>query len=128
MYIYVKLMDNLSIDIINKINEYKPKDKDVKSPIKKCFNHLIEFYEDYEFNKNVCIPDSTEIIYLVLENEPFYKYALRINNREYKSLKYNNIHFSNAHLYFKILEDDDDDAEDNTNPSIDIPPFIFDDD
>ena len=123
-------MEHLPEHILNQINEYKPNDKDMKSPISNFLNHLIEFYNDCEFTNHVIISDSTELIYLVNENEPFYKYALRINNREYKILKYNNIPFSDAHVYFKILEDDEEEAygyaENNVNP-LSIPPFIFDD-
>ena len=95
-------MDDLPGHIIIKINEYIPNDKDFKSPVSRYVNRLIDFYSgDVRFE--ACI----RAMYLIVENEPFYKYVLRVNKNEQKVLKHLNLPFSKGHLYFSY----DDESE-----------------
>ena len=72
-------MASLPEHIINKINEYIPNDKDMKSPVSRYVNRLIEFYSG-----DVCFEACIRALYIIVEDEPFYKYALRINNPDRK--------------------------------------------
>ena len=87
-------MTNLPRDIMNKINEYKPNDIEMESLTNKCVYRLIDFYDGVEFE------DALGLMYVARDDEPFYKYALRVNKYEYQNLKHLHIPYSKGHLYF----------------------------
>ena len=76
-------MESLPEHIIKKINEYIPHDKDMKSPSSICFKQFIRYY----YNNDMYAAGSIKISYLIRNNEPFYKYVLRINRSKLKELK-----------------------------------------
>jgi len=93
-------MDNLPEHIINKINEYISNDIEMESPTNKCVYRLIEYYND-----EVEFEDAMGLMYVARDDEPFYKYALRVNSYEYQILKHLNLPFCKGHIYF--TPDDD---------------------
>jgi len=94
-------MANLPEHIINKIMQYKPNDKDMKSPSSKCINPLIVVYKRNARRA----ADVLKAMYLTIEYEPFYKHALRVNKDVHQFLKHFGIPFSKAHLYFNADDD-----------------------
>ena len=86
---------SLPDDIIIKINDYIPNDKDFKSPTSQCVNRLIDFYSG-----DVCFEACIRALYIIVEGEPFYKYVLRVNKNERKVLKHLNIPFSHGPFIF----------------------------
>ena len=72
------MWENLPIDILKQIIKYEPNDIEMESPTNKCVYRLIEFY-----CYGVIPEDAMGVMYVARENEPFYKYALRVNNYEY---------------------------------------------
>ena len=93
------MLENLPEDIINLIIKYEPNDIEMESLTNKCVYRLIDFYDGVE------IEDALGLMYVARDDEPFYKYALRVNKYEYQILKHLNIPYSKGHLYF--TPDDD---------------------
>jgi len=72
----------------------------MESPTNKCVGRLVDVYDGVE------IEDALGLMYVARKNEPFYKYALRVNKHEYQKLKHlNKAFFSKGRLYF--TPDDD---------------------
>jgi len=94
-------MENLPEHIINKINEYIPNDIEMESPTNKCVYRLVEYYND-----EVEIEDAMGLMYVARDDEPFYRYASRVNSYEYQILKHLNIPFSKGHIYFTLDGDE----------------------
>ena len=106
--IYFKMeyyLDQLPEIIISKINDYTPRDKDMKAPTSAHIKSLLYYYNyDYselygelyglsdEFNEwdeqhglddvNPLEGFDLELFYKPEDNEPFYKYTLRIYEKE----------------------------------------------
>ena len=101
-------MDNLPDYIIIKINEYIPNDKDFKSPVSRYANRLIDFYSG-----DVIFEACIRALYIIVEDEPFYKYVLRVNKNERKVLKHLNIQFSQGPFFFTTDSDDEDESDES---------------
>ena len=93
-------MDNLPIDILKQIIKYEPNDIEMESPTNKFVYRLIDYYND-----EVEIEDAMGLMYVARDDEPFYKYALRVNSYEYQILKHLNSPFCKGHLYFTLDDD-----------------------
>jgi len=94
------MWEDLPIYIIKQIIKYEPNDIEMESPTNKCVYRLIEYYND-----EVEFEDAMGLMYVARDDEPFYKYALRMNKYEYQILKHLNLPFSKGHIYF--TPDDD---------------------
>ncbi len=88
------MLENLPEDIINLLIKYEPNDIEMESLKNKRVYRLIDFYDGVE------IEDALGVMYVARDDEPFYKYALRINKYEYQISKHLNIPYSKGHLYF----------------------------
>ena len=66
-------MGTIPQEIIQKIKDYTPRDKDMKSP---TADHIKSLLRDYILKKAEDI--YTYGFYIPFRNEPFYKYTLRI--------------------------------------------------
>ena len=91
-------MGTIPQEIIQKIKDYTPRDKDMKSPTAARLKSLLYYYNyDYEEIYNLIdewgdqhgLDDinprdeyDTELFYKPYHNEPFYKYTLRIHKKE----------------------------------------------
>ena len=87
--------------IINKINDYLPRDRDMKAPTALHIKSLLYYYnydydelfeiidnwEDYHSMHSLNPRDEylTELLYRPHDNEPFYKYTLRMRIKEIKA-------------------------------------------
>ena len=90
----VYYLDQLPETIISKINDYTPRDEDMKSPTSSLIKSLLYYYNnDYDMiyylnevweeqHGNSSHVYYVELFYEPHNNEPFYKYALRIRKKE----------------------------------------------
>ena len=91
-------LDQLPEIIIRRIKEYTPKDEDMKSPTSSPIKSLLHYYNyDYDMvyylnevweeqHGNSSDVYDVELFYEPRNNEPFYKYALRICKKEKEEL------------------------------------------
>ena len=129
-------LHELPLEVLIKIGEYVPRDKDMRSPTAPHIRSLLHYYnydyqevrrafEEYEPDPYNVPPQDEYYDYIFYEpdtNEDFYKYALRINKREKEDIEqaenryYNDI-INYARYYTSYDTDTGSDTDSDTSTS-----------